>query len=102
MARAEQIKALIRSHAEGDDTRLYAIAMQVAAQAARTGKGNVAIELRELVDEVKARATAGSRGATLRPIPLAQPRGDLAGLLAVHSQLEDLEARIEDAKAPSW
>jgi len=31
MAKADQIKALIRSHAEGDDSRFYAIAMQVAA-----------------------------------------------------------------------
>ena len=37
MAKADQIKALIRSHAEGDDPRFYAIAMQVAAQAVRSG-----------------------------------------------------------------
>jgi hypothetical protein len=30
MATADQVKALIRSHAEGDNTRFYAIAMQVA------------------------------------------------------------------------
>jgi hypothetical protein len=35
MATADQVKAAIRSHAHGDDTRFYAIAMQVAAQAAR-------------------------------------------------------------------
>lgn len=29
MAKAEHIKALIRCHAEGDDTRFYAVAMQV-------------------------------------------------------------------------
>ena len=34
MATAEQVKALVQSHAEGDDARFYAIAMQVAAQAA--------------------------------------------------------------------
>lgn len=32
MAKAEQIKALFRCHAEGDETRC-AVAMQVAAQA---------------------------------------------------------------------
>lgn len=83
MATADQVKALIRSHADGDDTRFYAIAMQVAAKAARSGHGKFAQELRELVDRVKARArtTEPSRGA--KPVPLAQPRGDLAGLLTV-------------------
>jgi hypothetical protein len=61
MATADQVKALIRSHADGDDTRFYAIAMQVAAQAARSGHGKFAQELRELVDQVKARAKRSSR-----------------------------------------
>lgn len=81
MAKADQIKALIRSHAEGDDTRFYAIAMQVAAQAARSGHGRFAQELRELVDQAKVRAKSAAPGP--RPIPLAQPRGELAGLLTV-------------------
>lgn len=83
MATADQVKALIRSHADGDDTRFYAIAMQVAAQAARSGHGKFAQELRELVDQVKARAkvTAPARGP--KPVPLAQPRGELAGLVTM-------------------
>jgi SpoVK/Ycf46/Vps4 family AAA+-type ATPase len=83
MATADQVKALIRCHADGDDTRFYAIAMQVAAQAARSGHGKFAQELRDLVDQVKARTKAiePTRGA--KPVPLAQPRGELAGLLTV-------------------
>jgi SpoVK/Ycf46/Vps4 family AAA+-type ATPase len=81
MATAEQVKALIRSHADGDDTRFYAIAMQVAAQAARSGHGKFAQELRELVDQAKLKAIEAPRGP--RPVPLAQPRGELAGLLTV-------------------
>jgi len=83
MATADQVKALIRSHAEGDDTRFYAIAMQVAAQAARSGHGKFAQELRELVDQVKARAKARESIRGPKPVPLAQPRGELAGLLTV-------------------
>jgi SpoVK/Ycf46/Vps4 family AAA+-type ATPase len=83
MATADQVKALIRSHADGDDTRFYAIAMQVAAQAARSGHGKFAQELRDLVDQVKARAKAGESVRGARPVPLAQPRGELAGLLTV-------------------
>ena len=81
MAKAEQIKALIRCHTEGDDTRFYAIAMQVAAQAARAGQGNFAQEVRELVDRAKASSGAAARPS--RPTPLAQPRGELAALLSV-------------------
>lgn len=79
MAKAEQIKALIRCHADGDSTRFYAVAMQVAAQAARAGQGNFAQELRELVDKAK----VNTRARASRPVPLAQPRGELAGLLSV-------------------
>jgi SpoVK/Ycf46/Vps4 family AAA+-type ATPase len=83
MATADQVKALIRSHADRDDTRFYAIAMQVAAQAARSGHGKFAQELRELIDQVKARAKATEPARGPRPVPLAQPRGELAGLLTV-------------------
>lgn len=83
MATADQVKALIRSHADGDDTRFYAIAMQVAAQAARSGHGKFAQELRELVDQVKARAKATEPARGPKAVPLAQPRGELAGLLTV-------------------
>src|SRR5439155_7884207 len=34
---AAQVKALIRSHTEGDEERFYSVALQVAAQAARQG-----------------------------------------------------------------
>lgn len=83
MATADQVKALIRSHADGDDTRFYAIAIQVAAQAARSGHGKFADELRVLVDQVKARAKAVESVRGPQPVPLAQPRGELAGLLTV-------------------
>lgn len=79
MASAEQLKALVRSHAEGDDARFYSIALQVAAKEARSGNTRFAAELRKLVDEAKAKPL--SRRAKV--LPLAQPRGELAGLLSV-------------------
>ena len=81
MAKADQLKALIRSHAEGDDARFYAIAMQVAAQEARGGRGRLAQDLRELVDRSKAHARQADAVRLAGPVPLAQPRGELAGLL---------------------
>lgn len=83
MAKADQIKALIRCHADGDDARFYAVAMQVAAQAARAGQGNFAQELRDLVDRAKAENTGLSPARDARPVPIVQPRGELAGLLTV-------------------
>lgn len=83
MATADQVKALIRSHADGDDTRFYAIAMQVAAQAARSGHGKFAQELRNLVDRVKSKQRPLEAGDATKPVPLAQPRGELAGLITV-------------------
>lgn len=82
MANADQLKALVRSHADGDDTRFYSVALQVAARAARSGQAHFAQELRDLVDELRQRPDRRDRprGA---PTPVAQPRGDLAGLLSV-------------------
>lgn len=79
MATADQVKALVRSHAEGDDVQFYSVAMQVAARASRGGQGKFAQELRDLVDAV--RRQSDTRPG--RPIPLAQPRGELSGLLSV-------------------
>lgn len=73
----------MRSHADGDDTRFYAIAIQVAAQAARNGHSKLAQELRDLVDNMKERGSALEPSRGQKPTPLAQPRGELGGLLTV-------------------
>lgn len=80
MATADQIKALIRSHADGDERRFFSIALQVAAHEARTGRSRFARELREIIDQARADPRPASRGE--KPVPLVQPRGELAGLLS--------------------
>lgn len=79
MATADQVKALVRSHAEGDDTKFYSVALQVAARAARGGQSHFAQELRDLVDSLRREQPKSAN----RPIPVAQPRGELASLLSV-------------------
>jgi SpoVK/Ycf46/Vps4 family AAA+-type ATPase len=79
VATADQVKALVRSHADGDDTKFYSVALQVAARAARGGQNHFAQELRDLVDSLRQQAPNTSG----RPIPVTQPRGELAGLLSV-------------------
>lgn len=81
MATNDQLKALVKSHADGDDPQFYSVAMQVAAKAARAGQDKFARELRDLVDELRKRADASSRIAAV--VPVNQPRGELASLLSV-------------------
>jgi SpoVK/Ycf46/Vps4 family AAA+-type ATPase len=78
MPTADQIKALLTSHAEGDSVQFYSIAMQIAAGEARQGRGKLAEELRTLIDKAKAQVPSP---ATL--IPLNRPRGELADILSV-------------------
>ncbi len=80
MANANQLKALLQSHLEGDDSRFYSVAMQVAAHEAKRGHGKLAEELRTLVDKAKAsRVIASDQTA----VPISKPRGELANLLSV-------------------
>lgn len=79
MASSEHLKALIKSYLEGDDSHFFSIAMQAAAHEAKMGRGKVAEELRALIDQAKLAKGQASANA----IPIAKPRGELAGLLQV-------------------
>lgn len=80
MASAEQVKALLKSYSEGNGEHFVSVALQIAADVARTGKGKLAQELRDLVDEIKRKQAAGKVGGA---VPIARPTGELAGLLSV-------------------
>ncbi|WP_370976676.1 hypothetical protein [Enterobacter roggenkampii] len=51
MATAEQFKALLKSHAEGDEARFYSIALQVAAKEARQGHSKLANDIKLIVEK---------------------------------------------------
>lgn len=80
MANGDQLKALLRSHAEGDDRHFYSVAMQMAAHEAKQGHGKLAEEIRQLIDAAKARGSGAEVGGA---IPIARPKGELASLLSV-------------------
>lgn len=80
MATAEQVKALLKSYGEGNVEHFLTVALQIAAHAARTGKGQLAQELRDLVDDIKRQQ---STGKLIGAMSIARPTGELAGLLAV-------------------
>lgn len=90
------MKALVRSHARGDDEAFYSVALQVAAQAARQGHRRLADDLKKIID-------ASRMDGSARVVSIAQPRGDLAELvIASHPTVglkdlvlsEDLAARV--------
>lgn len=92
----EHVKALVRSHARGDDEAFYSVALQVAAQAARRGHRRLADDLKKTIE-----ASRTDRGAQV--VSIAQPRGDLAELvIASHPTVglkdlvlsEELAARV--------
>lgn len=89
MATGDQLKALLRSLEEGDEERLYSIGLQMAAHEARLGHGKLALEVRELLDAIRDRQRIASQR---QPIPLVQPKGELAGILSVTYP----EARLAD------
>lgn len=101
MASADQLKALLDSFVEREDQRFFSVAMQLAAHEARLGHGKLAEELRAAIDQAKSRRWAA--GGPSSPVPIARPRGELAGLLAVSypgnrlvqmGLAEDLKAQI--------
>lgn len=78
MATAEQVKALLKSYGEGNGEHFASVALQIAADAARSGKGQLAQQLRDLVDDIKRKQAAGKVGGA---VPIARPTGELAALL---------------------
>lgn len=79
MTASRHLIALLKSHIDGDNEHFLSVAMQVAAHEARLGHGKLAQELRDLVDEARLRGS--ERGK--KPVPLAQPKGELANLVSV-------------------
>lgn len=79
MTASKHLIALLKSYIARDDDQFLSIAMQVAAHEARKGHGQVAQQVRELVDQ----ARTGKVGRSRRPVPIAQPKGELASLVTV-------------------
>ncbi|PJZ46162.1 AAA family ATPase [Leptospira brenneri] len=81
MATSDQIKALFKSHLDGDEDRFYSIAMQIAATEARSGHGKLAGELKSMIDEAKSLSLLSKKKEF--PVPIIKPKGELSEILAV-------------------
>lgn len=80
MTTAQHLIALLKSHVDGDEEQFLTIALQAAANEARRGHGKLALQLRELVDNARTNKDREPKRKNA-PVPLAQPRGDLANLV---------------------
>lgn len=98
MARSDQVKALLRAYAGDNREHFFAVAMQMAADEAHRGHTKLAAELRDLVDAAKVGKKPGlstiRSKVGQRPIPLAQPKGELSELLTVQYPHEHLQQMV--------
>lgn len=95
MARADQIKALLRAYTDKHESQFLSIALQVAADEANRGHNKLAGEIRDLVEKAR---TAELPRPRLRALPLAQPRGELADLLTVQYPDQHLSSMVTTAE----
>lgn len=75
----DHIKALLKSHASGDDASFYAVATQIAAQEARRGHNRLAGELKAMIDAAREQPIARETSGVT---PIARPRGELSELVS--------------------
>lgn len=94
MATAQQIKALLESYTDGDRSRFLSVASQISAHAAKTGKVKLAEDLRKIIDQAQ---RASERTDTRQTVPIAQPTGELSGLVTATFP----KAKLNDLVLPS-
>ncbi|MBB4802101.1 SpoVK/Ycf46/Vps4 family AAA+-type ATPase [Flavobacterium nitrogenifigens] len=81
MAAADQIKSLIKSFGDGDESRFFATALQIAATEARKGHSIFAQELKSVIE--KARKERSLDVIEQKAIPLNVHKRDLQELIEV-------------------
>ncbi|MGV0396730.1 AAA family ATPase [Corynebacterium suicordis] len=86
----EQITAMVRSHASGDDSAFYSVALQVAAREAKRGHHVLAGNIKQAVDASREKVP------TSTVISITQPRGDLADVMEAVTP----ETHIKDLVLP--
>ena len=79
MATAQQIKALLQSYNEADNEMFVSVALQIAAHEARGGKGKLAADIKQIIDDIRVNQKKHKINSV---VPLARPVGELASLLS--------------------
>jgi SpoVK/Ycf46/Vps4 family AAA+-type ATPase len=95
MAAADQIKGLIKSFSEGDESRFYATAMQIAAAEARKGHKDLAEELKKIIQDSK---KSKINESPLKSLPVNAAQKELNDLLEFsrpNDKLKDMVLSIQ-------
>lgn len=79
--KADILKRLVKAHADSDDAAFRKAALQLAATEGSAGHTRVAEELRALIMQLPQRANNAFAPPELAAVDIAQPRGELGGLL---------------------
>jgi len=95
MAAAEQIKSLIKSFGDGDESRFFATAMQIAASEARKGHTTFAQELKNLIEQAK-KGRSNSFLDDTKTISISKPKRELNELIEVFQPKIKLNDMILD------
>jgi len=82
MAASDQIKSLIQFFGEGDESRFFTTAMQIAASEARQGHISFAQELKQLIEKAKKERSL-SLISPGKVVPLSVPKRELNELIEV-------------------
>ena len=94
MAAAEQIKSLIKSFAEGDETRFFSTAMQIAAAEARQGHVEFAEELKKLIDTAKEKTLKNRSFGVVKNFPVNPAQKELNDLLELLHPKDKLKEMV--------
>ena len=93
MSSARHLIALLRTHVQGDEHEFLSVAMELAAREARLGHARVAEQIRELVDQARARGSQiEKRGGS---VVVLQPKGEIANLLSVQQPTIRLASMVQ-------
>ncbi|MFT6877586.1 MAG: hypothetical protein ACI9XK_003417 [Granulosicoccus sp.] len=94
-ATVHQILSLLKSHVEGDDEQLYAVALQIAAAEARRGRHGKAEELRSLVETGRIQNTSKSAPRLIRSSERSATHNAHKGLESV-ARITEPKTKLSD------
>lgn len=96
MAASDQIKSLIKSFGEDDESRFFATALQIAATEAKQGHTTFAQELKKIIDSAKKERSINI--IHQKAIPLNLPKRELQELIEVFQPKIKLKDMVLDEK----
>ena len=94
MAAADQIKSLIKSFGDDDESRFFSIALQIAATEAKQGHTTFAQELKKLIDQAKKERSINV--IQQKALPLNLPKRELQELIEVFQPKINLSDMVLD------